>query len=179
MPFVDMTNFNPNANVEQRNYSNSGVLWPGTIVASSSLAISPGTWKSGYPQAFSPFDWFVWFDLASNYKLNVDNFGSSCTRIKTKIRVFVIDLAGEVPEAVDVTAESVDWPSADQNSAYAIYDPTQFSIESVTGSGGALITLEQCDCELPGFIFPGSIPLAYGHTVAPKVFFGGMEEVIE
>jgi hypothetical protein len=179
MPFLDLTNFNPSSNIEQRHYSNSGVIWPGTIVASSSLAISPGTWKSGYPNALSPFDWFVWFDVVTNFKLEAVPGGAPCTRYKQRTRVFLIDPAGDDPQAVDVTEASIDWPSTDLNGVSLIYDPASFTVETVSSVLLSGTNFEECDCELPEFLFPGEIPLVYGHSVAPKVFFGSMEEVVE
>jgi hypothetical protein len=172
MPIDDLSQFNPIANITQRNYSNSGVLWPSTT-KTLNQAVEPGTWKSGYPDALSPFQFFVWFDQTSNFK---NGPLVTCTRQKTRVRVFIVDLSEDNPVAVDVTGSSLDWPSAELNTAYVAYDPSEFSSETSDG-GGSLVSLEDCDCELPPPIFDSDLPLAFGHTVAPKVVFGDIDEV--
>jgi len=155
--------FLPNSNIEQNNYRFAGVsTFPGEM-----------TWKSGYPEALSPYSYFIWADVVSNFKegLLPEVFNGPCVRTKSRWRVFVIDVASGAPEAVDVTSQACDWNIGNlADTSTAIYS-VPFQLELVTSISPS-VDFDVCDCELPGFL--GTPTLQYGHTEGIEVFQGSL-----
>jgi hypothetical protein len=161
------TNFSPNlgGNIAQNHYVSAGVAatLPAGVIA----------WKSGYPGALSPYEYFIWYDETRNFKTNVlpETFNGPCVRVKTRWRVFAIDSSFEPPQAVDVTAQACDFNENLTNSGIALYSPEEFSVESISSVSEA-VDFSVCDCELPAF-FPDP-ELSYGHTDAVEVSQGNI-----